>query len=155
MIIRKAEEQDIESLLDMYDRLYDILQGEYGYPFKLSRQENQEVLSVRMHSKLCNIIVAEENSLLVGFVHTSISKIDRRFTFNNQKLIGRIDDIYVSEDVRGSGVAQNLLDKAEEWLRKNEIEVIESYIIERNERSLRFHQKGGFEVLSLRTYKTL
>ena len=155
MIIRKAEQQDIDSLLDMYDRLYDILQGEYGYPFRLSRQENREVLSIRLHSKLCNIIVAEDNNILVGFVHTSISKIDRRFTFKNQKLIGRIDDIYVNEYVRGLGVAQNLLDKAEEWLREKDIEVIESYILERNERSLRFHQKGGYQVLSLRTYKVL
>ncbi|MGI5985529.1 MAG: GNAT family N-acetyltransferase, partial [Oscillospiraceae bacterium] len=147
--------RDMESLLDMYDKMYEILCGEYGYPFELSRTDNREVLAVQMRSKLCKVLVAEDNGSLVGFVHTSISKLDRRFTFKGQRVIGRIDDIYVSGEARGSGLAQDLLEKAEEWLREEGIEIVESYILDRNERSLRFHQKDGFQILSKRTYKVL
>jgi hypothetical protein len=93
VIIRKAGEQDLRSLLDMYDELYRILIGEYGFPFEFSREENRGALTVQLRSKLVNILVAELNGEVIGFVHASISRLDRWLSRGDLKAIGRIDDM--------------------------------------------------------------
>lgn len=155
MIIRRAEEKDLEPLLDLYDQLYDILIREHGFPFAFSRDENKAVLSIQIRSKLCCIFVAEQDDGLVGFVHGSISKLDRRLSYEGQKAIARIDDVYVSPETRGSGVADALMQEAEAWFRSEEIAGVESYIVSGNQQSLRFHQKRGFATIASRTIKPL
>lgn len=155
MIIRRAEERDLEQLLDLYDRLYDILIHEYGFPFDFSRAENAAVLTVQIKSRLFCIFVAEENEKLNGFVHGSISKLDRRLSYNGQKAIARIDDVYVSPEARGNGAASALMQEAEAWFRSEEVVVAESYIVSGNQQSMRFHNKRGYEAIASRTFKKL
>lgn len=155
MLIQKAEERDLDALLDLYDRLYEILTDEYGYPFTLSREDNREVLSVQIKSRLCLILVALEGERPIGFVHASVSKLDRRLSYKGEKAIGRIDDIYVDDAERGTGTAQALIKAAEEWFREGEISFVESYILRENGRSMRFHEKCGFSNISSRFCKKL
>ncbi|MGI5970766.1 MAG: GNAT family N-acetyltransferase [Oscillospiraceae bacterium] len=155
VIIRKAGEQDLRSLLDMYDELYRILIGEYGFPFEFSREENRGALTVQLRSKLVNILVAELNGEVIGFVHASISRLDRRLSRGDLKAIGRIDDIYVRGRFRGSGAARELLEGAEAWFRAEEVDMVESYILDKNAESRRFHEKNGYKPMSVRMYKTL
>lgn len=155
MIIRRAEERDLEPLLDLYDQLYDILIREHGFPFAFSRDENRTVLSIQIKSRLCCIFVAEQDNALLGFVHGSISKLDRRLTYQGEKVIARIDDVYVSPETRGTGVANALMQEAEAWFRSEEVAGIESYIVSGNQQSLRFHEKRGFATVASRTIKPL
>lgn len=155
MIIRRAEERDLEPLLDLYDQLYDILIREHGFPFAFSRDENRAVLSIQIKSRLCCIFVAEQDNALLGFVHGSISKLDRRLTYQGEKVIARIDDVYVSPETRGTGVANALMQEAEAWFRSEEVAGVESYIVSGNQQSLRFHQKRGYEIIASRTIKPL
>lgn len=155
MIIRRAEERDLEPLLDLYDQLYDILIREHGFPFTFSRDENKAVLSIQIKSRLCCIFVAEQDDALLGFVHGSISKLDRRLSYEGQKAIARIDDVYVSPQTRGTGVANALMQEAEAWFRSEEVAGVESYIVSGNQQSLSFHQKRGFEIIASRTIKQL
>lgn len=154
-LIREAQEEDIPSLLDFYDSLYDLLTGEYGYPFTFHREENEKFLPVQIKSRFCCLYVAEDDQQLIGFVHGSIAKLERRLTYQGQKAIGRIDDIYVNAEKRGLGVAEMLLKAAEEWFLSEEITMVESYILCENLRSLGFHEKHGYERTTYRLLKEM
>jgi ribosomal protein S18 acetylase RimI-like enzyme len=155
MLIRKAEERDLTQLLELYDSLYDILIHNYGFPFDFSREENEAVLRVQLKSRLCCIFVAEEGETLLGFVHGSVVKLDRRLSYQGQSAIARIDDVYVRPETRGGGLARTLMDAAEDWFRSEELPVAESYILDGNQQSLRFHEKRGYETIAKRTVKRL
>jgi ribosomal protein S18 acetylase RimI-like enzyme len=159
MNIRRATQTDLTQLLDMYDclydGLYDILIGEYGYPFSFSREANAEVLAVRLKSKLFGIFVAEENGALAGFVHGSVTKLDRRLSFEGQNSIARIDEIYVKDEYRGSGAAAALLGAAEDWFAQSGVSIVESYILSENFSSIRFHEKLGYKTTTVRMIKRL
>lgn len=155
MVIRTAQEADLPQLLEIYDRLYDMLTGEYGYPFEFSREQNERTLAVQIKSKLCRVLVAQEEQELCGFAHGSISRLDRRVTYKGAKTIGRVDDIYVEPEKRGGGLAAQLMAGLEEWFRQEEVQVVESYILSKNGQSLAFHEKCGFEPASYRVLKDL
>lgn len=155
VMIRPAQEQDILSLLDLYDALYALLINEYGYPFSFHREENEKMLAVQIKSRFCCLYVAEAEEQLIGFVHGSVSKLERRLTYGDQKIIGRIDDIYVNGEYQGMGVAALLLQAAEDWFSEEGISLVESYILCANPRSLRFHENHGYGAAAYRTLKKL
>lgn len=155
VMIRPAQDRDMESLLDLYDALYDLLIDEYGYPFSFSREENENVLAIQIKSRFCCLYVAEDEGRVIGFVHGTVAKLERRLTYGDQKAIGRIDDIYVRDDYRGSGVAAQLLKTAEDWFSEQELSLVESYILLANPRSLRFHENHAYEPVTYRTLKKL
>lgn len=154
MRIRKAQEADIPALLKLFDRLYDILSG-FGLPFSLNPDEMKDVLGVMLKAKFCLISVAEDEGRILGFLSAGINRMDRKLTFQEQNMVGIISDIYVEPELRGKGVAKDLLACAEKWFRGNNIRLIESYVVLENCPSAAFFRKHGYSDMSRLMIKTL
>jgi L-amino acid N-acyltransferase YncA len=154
MVIRKAQETDCGALLELYRDLYGTLNG-LGLPFDLQPEELAGILPVMLKAKLCCIGVAEEEGRILGFVSAGINRMDRKLQYTDQVLLGIINDIYVSPALRGKGVSAELLGFAEEWLRQNEVKLVECCVIMENRPSDAFFKKNGYRDLSRVLYKTL
>ena len=58
---------------------------------------------------------------------------------------GYICDIFVKKEFRRKGIGSALLEKAEEWFKRKEIEMIVSEVYAENAVSLNFHRARSFE----------
>ena len=156
MTIRQACEAELERILDMYDAMHAVLTGEYGYPFALERERNAEFMRAQIKSKMARVLVAEAaGGELVGFLHGTISRGDRRYTLGGESTAGRVEAVYAEEGARGTGAADALMDAAEQWFRAEGVTIAEAYIVRGNERSTRFHARHGFEEIATRVVKQI
>lgn len=104
MIIRNAITEDYEKLM----KLYNLFVGSDRY----SKHNNDAFLRVLKNPNNF-LFVAEENGLLIGFASFSIRDVIRY-----PKKIAELDELFVLENFRKSGVGKQLIIKAEEKARK-------------------------------------
>ncbi|MEG1633449.1 MAG: GNAT family N-acetyltransferase [Oscillospiraceae bacterium] len=152
--IRPAAEGDIDALLALYGSLYDTLRG-FGLPFELSPHELRQILAVMVKSKLCRLLIAEENGETLGFISAAVTRMDRKLRFEGGNLIGTVNDICVSPACRGTGLAARLLSEAEDWFRASGAAVAECDILCGNLPAQGFWRKQGYTELALVSYKVL
>ncbi|MBZ6528305.1 N-acetyltransferase family protein [Aerococcaceae bacterium DSM 111021] len=87
-------------------------------------------------------LVAEYAGAVVGFVY--VSEISFMLNLTNTCALS----IYVSEDTPVRGVGQKLFTALELALSRQGITQVIANIVASNERSIRFHEKNGFQLLS-------
>jgi L-amino acid N-acyltransferase YncA len=151
MAIRAAREGDLEAVLSLYVKLYDTLMG-LGMRYELDGEKLREMLPSQMKSKLCHILVSEEDGEINGFISASVSRIERRLKGG---LVGVINDIYVETQSRGKGTASELLKNAEEWMRSSGAQSATCDIVVGNENGRGFWRAQGYEDMSISTFKPL
>jgi len=154
-VCRRAGVEDAEQIVALYGELYGILSG-FGLPFSLERDELMSMLSVMLRSKLCYIAVAEPAGGGVrGFITAGIIRMDKKLSHPGGALVGRLHDIHVAPELRGRGVAAQLLSGFEGWLRENGAALAETHILTDNEPSMKFFEKHGYRTLGKIVYKEL
>lgn len=87
-------------------------------------------------------LVAEYHNTVIGFVY--VSEVSFMLNLTNTRALS----IYVADDAPIRGVGQMLLDALEDALAEQGICQIIANIVAANDRSIRFHQKNGFQLLS-------
>jgi len=82
------------------------------------------------------VFVAEENGRIVGYITTRLD----RFTS-----IGRIPNLAVDAEYRGSGIGSRLIEHAIEWIRDQGMAMAKIETLAQNERGQALYPRFGFQ----------
>jgi len=91
------------------------------------------------------ILIAEEDGGLVGLVACVVVRDDMVQETADSNVHGYITDIYVVPDRRGTGLAQALLEAAEDHLAPTGITRVRINVLAANAMARRAYEKWGFE----------
>jgi len=91
------------------------------------------------------LLVAEENSRLVGLVACTVVEDDAVQETADSNVHGYVNDIYVVPERRGSGLAQALLRAAEDHLASTGITRVRINVLAANAMARRAYEKHGFK----------
>lgn len=91
-------------------------------------------------SSLLEAYIGFMNSIPQGFLHVS----NGYSTFNARPTL-KIEDIYVTEDARGTGLAKFLMDSAVDLAKDRNCCRVELDVLKWNSGARRFYEKSGFE----------
>ena len=135
MIIRKIEEKDFDSCLQIYNYYIE------NTVFSLAEAAVDKaafVETVKNIQKNYEWLVAEESGVIVGFSYLS--------AFNERSGYRLTADlsIYIAPNCRERGIGTQLLAETEKCARSLGIRNIISIITAENIASCRFHEKNGF-----------
>jgi GNAT superfamily N-acetyltransferase len=104
-----------------------------------------------INSKKVKILVAEENSKLVGFGHATIVKTH----VFKIKYHGNINDMYIKGRYRREGIAGKILQSYFYWFKKKGIKYVELSVHCKNEIGKNAWNKYGFKDFLIRKRITL
>lgn len=143
MVIRKAEERDIPEIVRLHGEMYETL-ARCGFPYALDDEALLEVIATLQRSRLCCLMVAEEEGRVVGFISAALTRLDRKLKNEDKSPVGIINDVYTVPEVRGRGTAAALCAAAEDWMRENGVLRCRAEIVSGNENAFAFWKKLGY-----------
>ncbi len=155
LTIRQGTAEDLEQLLRLY---HDYHKGllEVGMNYDLNEETLPRVLQNRLRSRLVLTSVAEDaEGNLQGFVFCSILRLAPEYTCRGEASVGYLNDLYVAPQARHQGLAQKLTAYAENWLREQEVTVMELQVLGKNEKAQQFWKQQGMEPIGLLCCKYL
>ena len=153
--IRQGTAEDLEQLLRLY---HDYHKGllEVGMNYDLNEETLPRVLQNRLRSRLVLTAVADnEAGELQGFVFCSILRLAPEYTCRGEASVGYLNDLYVAPQARHQGLARKLPAYAENWLREQEVSVMELQVLGKNEKAQQFWKQQGMEPIGLLCCKYL
>ena len=98
------------------------------------------------------LFVAEIDKRLVGFV---LTEIDLRPPCFAKREYGMIDDLAVTEEWRGRGIGQKLVEQAIAWFTEKGIDRIETRVLMSNPLACNFWRQAGFDPYMNCVYKVV
>ena len=155
LTVRQGTAEDLEQLLRLY---HDYHKGllEVGMNYDLNEETLPRVMQNRLRSRLVLTAVAEDGEgNLQGFVFCSILRLAPEYTCRGEASVGYLNDLYVAPGARGQGLARKLTAYAENWLREQEVSVMELQVLGKNEKAQEFWKKQGMEPIGLLCCKYL
>ena len=143
MKIRKAKQDDIEELADLYlDYFVDPGRLPPYTPPRNQRKKVTKFLVVNVHKHDSLFLVVQNDSKLIGFIYASI--ITPRLDANEGKQ-SWVNDIYIAPQYRRKGLATMFLRKAIAWAKsKNAVEIYIGTSV-MNKASQALYPKLGFK----------
>lgn len=93
------------------------------------------------HEAFCLVARESNTGGVCGFVLASIHQDSGMW--KHREWI-EIEDLYVEEDWRGTGLADHLLEEVESWASRVGHSVVQLYVTSTNERALKFYRRQGF-----------
>ncbi len=155
LTIRPGVTEDLQQLLALY---HDYHRGllDVGMNYDLNEEALPRVLETRIRSRLILTAVAEDEAgNLQGFVFCSILRLAPEYTCMGEARVGYLNDIYVAPAARHQGLAQRLTAYAEDWLRSQEVKVLELQVLGKNETAQKYWKQQGMEPIGLLCCKYL
>lgn len=138
MIIRKAENSDLQELMDIYN--YEVVNGVATFDMAPKTLEERKEWFEAHSSEKYPLIVAEINGKVVGYA--SLSKYREKAAYQTTVELS----VYIARAFWGQGVATKLMEQILEMARQEEsIHTVVSVITAGNEVSSKLHRKFGFE----------
>ncbi len=138
MNIRVAQEQDLPSLLDIYN--YEVLNGTATFDLEPKTLEERKVWFDAHNVGNHPLWVAEEEGRVIGYVSLSPYREKEAYAATVEL------SIYIDPGYRCRGVARRLMTEILAWARACEdIHTVVSVITGGNEASIRLHREFGFE----------
>ncbi|MEI6266294.1 MAG: GNAT family N-acetyltransferase [bacterium] len=150
MIIKVASINDIDQVIALINASDE---EQKDYPGYLERKENaDEILKEEILSRIDDpdylYLVAKEDEEVIGIIVANI--VDWKTTKANR--CGILSNLFVIKELRGSGVADKLVEEAFVWLKENKIYIVDIYVFPGNVGAQRFWDKMGFhKILDLRS----
>ena len=155
LTVRQGTAEDLEQLLRLYHDYHNGLL-EVGMNYDLNEETLPRVMQNRLRSRLVLTAVAEDGEgNLQGFVFCSILRLAPEYTCRGEASVGYLNDLYVAPGARGQGLARKLTAYAENWLREQEVSVMELQVLGKNENAQEFWKKQGMEPIGLLCCKYL
>ncbi len=156
MRARKATEHDIEEILKLKLKLkkQDIKTDPYLRPVGEAKDVYRKYLiyDLKMQDIDRIVLVAVEGRKIIACIRGSLIKT---LHVLNVKLRGVIDNLYVEEEYRESGVAQNLIEELIEWFKGKNVDVMTLHVYPLNFKAIALYKKFGFEEYSLNMSRRL
>lgn len=130
MEIREVTLKDLNRVFELLNELYEN---------KLNYEKFKEIYKLKLEDKNSYYIVAVIDNKIVGVLTSEIN-----IQLHRERKQCFVEDLIVDEDYRNKGIGKALLQKAVEYAKENDCEVIEltSYI--ENENAHRFYEKNQF-----------
>ena len=155
LTIRQGTAEDLEQLLALYHDYHNGLL-EVGMNYDLNEENLPRVMQNRLRSRLILTAVAEDDAgKLQGFVFCSILRLAPEYTCRGEASVGYLNDLYVAPAARHQGLAQKLTAYAENWLREQEVSVMELQVLGQNEKAQQFWKQQGMEPIGILCCKYL
>ena len=144
IIIRKADNEDIEPLAMLIDYLFSIEQD-----FQINNENAVQGLQLLINDqKKCWVLVAEVENKIVGMVTMQlvISTAEGGYS-------GLLEDMVIAPDYQGQGIGSKLLIKMEKWAFEQGVSRIQLQADKDNHSALAFYKKNSWQSTSLITLK--
>ena len=140
LIIRETQAKDYEAVMLFLDRLSKetVFTNQYpGQPYQ--DKEN----SIRIYELPTNLFLSAfaENGEIVGQISIAINKPGHPWTGRNASF-----GISILKAYYGLGLGTYLMQKIEEWARKQNLHRIEGLVRSTNKRGINLYLKQGFEI---------
>ena len=145
LTIRQGSAEDLPELLRLYR---DYHQGllEVGMNYDLNEETLPRVMENRLRSRLILTAVAESGAgKLCGFVFCSILRLAPEYVCRGESSVGYLNDLYVAPAARHQGLARKLTQYAENWLKEQDVFIMELQVLGKNAKAREFWEKQGME----------
>ena len=142
MIIRKATENDIESLRPLYlelERDGVRFQPEH---FVIGFRDDTFFKNI-FESEHQDILVADIDGKVVGFAHVMILEQKRVPCLKPERVV-YLQDLDVAEGLRSGGIGAKLIDACKEYGKEHGADFMRTQVFPENVRGMQFYERRGF-----------
>ena len=141
IIIRKAAASDIDSLRSLYTKLEKDAVKYQPEHFVVGTRSDSFFENI-FQSDRQDILVAEEGSAVVGFIHVMILEQKNVSCLIPQTAV-YIQDMIVSEEKRNHGIGTALIRAAKEYGAVHGADFMRVQVFPGNEAGIRFYERNG------------
>jgi len=142
LVVRRANQNDISAIAHLWFLLSLDHQSYHRYYAVRNDGEMALVSHVReLMFRNCIILVAEKEKQLCGFVSGYIVARNPQLSVDR---VGKVDNIFVKESLRGQGVGSSLLTNLFNFFKENKIEYYEISCDIQNPEALKLYKRFGF-----------
>ena len=142
IMIRKAGRADIEALRLLYEELGKAA-VRYQPEHFINGYREESFFEGIFSSDNQDILVAEENSRVIGFSHVMIIP-QKRAACLKPETVAYIQDLDVLEGMRSKGVGTLLINASKEYGKTHGADFIRTQVFPENKDGLRFYERNGF-----------
>jgi GNAT superfamily N-acetyltransferase len=139
--IRNAENRDLDRLVGLLDELFSI---EADFSVDSDRQRRGLTLMVDGCGKHRCVKVAEAGGRVVGMATAQLMVSTAEGAFS-----ALVEDVVVTESMRGRGIGEALLTALEAWARLHGAARLQLLADRENHRALDFYQRRGWSATQL------
>ncbi len=147
MEIRKAQEQDIDAILELNRQIGEIHFEQAPQVFCPPSPEERAFLLAAIAAEGGLFCVAEQEGAVVGFLTARID-INETIPFLSKQPICRIGTVVVDEGYRSQGIGKALIAHCDEWGKVQGAHQIRLEVMAFNERAKALYEALGFKMLS-------
>lgn len=147
MEIRKAQEPDIDAILELNRQIGEIHYEHYLEVFCPPSPEERAFLLTAIAAEGRLFCVAELDGAVVGFLTARID-INEAIPFLTKLPICHISSVVVDEKHRGRGIGKELIAHCDSWARAHDAHQIRLEVMAFNERAKALYETLGFKVQS-------
>ncbi len=143
MEIRKAQEQDIDAILELNRQIGEIHFEQAPQVFCPPSPEERAFLLAAIAAEGRLFCVAEQEGAVVGFLTARID-INETIPFLSKEPICRIGTVVVDEGHRSQGIGKALIAHCDEWGKVQGAHQIRLEVMAFNERAKALYESLGF-----------
>ena len=142
LTLRAATADDMDRIKPLWNALYQH-QFEHGMLLSLPEGAYDAWLKsiTPFLGRFANVVVAEDNGDIVGFVAGRIRTLPPYF---GSTTIGAISEVFIAEPYRGGGIGRRLLAFGLDWFRAQQISRVELQVVAGNPDGIRFYKQLGW-----------
>jgi ribosomal protein S18 acetylase RimI-like enzyme len=146
MNIRLAIHDDINAINDLYTEFF-AYNAEQQPKYYVAARERGEYPASVLNSDKGDIIVAETENMIVGFVHVEEDVTPPYPSVLSHKFVCIVDFI-VNKQYRKKGIGQLLMQEVKHWAQSRNLEYIELMVLENNNIGKSFYEREHFMTVS-------
>ncbi|PHM66041.1 hypothetical protein Xsto_01547 [Xenorhabdus stockiae] len=147
MLIRAASGQDLDAILLLYTTLFREMAELQPERLKKVEQDRAFIISTLSDDNF-NLLVADDNSGNIKGFCIAQKKQTPPFNCLVQREYGYVIDLFVSPDVRGQGIGQELLAEMKKWAKENNFTHLELTVLSENISATKFYEREGYKEIN-------
>ncbi|MGL4882573.1 MAG: GNAT family N-acetyltransferase [Waterburya sp.] len=153
IIVRSAQLDDLQALMNLWRGFMEFhLQYESSFVLNETSERDYQIhLEKILFDPDWKVVVAEISEV-IGFGSVTIQESSTVF---GGRRYGFIDDVVVSENIRGKGVGQKLSENLIQWCKEKQVDEIQLRIAVSNSVADQFWKKLGFSDFMLTLKKSI
>ena len=126
----------IDEVAKLYLKSYKNLE-EYSY----THEEDVKVyINWLLRRDVAGLFVVKDGDKIVGFMAIDGNWYSKKYN----KVVGAIHEIFVDPDYFDKGVGSMLMEKAIEYFKQRNLDLIELWVGDKNEKAMKLYEKFGF-----------
>jgi ribosomal protein S18 acetylase RimI-like enzyme len=146
MIIRRAEINDIDSILPLEEQIFKIHSKERpDWIDKNKRPFSYDLLKNIIESNTQKIFIAEMDNKIIGFCKINHREINNNLMFYDMLNI-EIENLIVDEKHRKKGIGKNLFGEVKNYAKEVNAKYIELSVWEFNKNAINFYKRMGMKI---------